>query len=71
MLSGEIHNKFSKQKLNTKRSTETVIIEAGDHLYWKLWDKGFIQAQAYILRRDIYYQDNISAMKLKSNGLSS
>ena len=66
-----IYNKCSKQKINTKRSTETEIIGVGDYIPWTLWAKRFLQAQDYVLRRNIFYQDNMSAMRLKSNRLKS
>ena len=68
---GAIHNKCSKQKLNAKSSTETEIIGASDYIPWTLWAKRFLQAQGYVLKRNIFYQDNMSAMRLESNGLKS
>ena len=62
---GAIHIKCSKQKVNTKSSTETEIIGSSDYIPWTLWDKRFLQAQGYILRRNIFYQDNMRAMRLK------
>ena len=62
---GSIHSKCSKQKLNAKRSTETEIIGASDYIPWTLL------AQGYVLRRNVFFQDNMSAMKLESNWLKS
>ena len=59
---GSIHNKYSKQKLNAKSLTETEIIGASDYIPWRLWAKRFLQAQGYVLRRNIFYQDNMSTI---------
>ena len=68
---GAIHNKCSKHKLNETSSTETEIIGASHYIPWTLWAKRFLQAQGYILRRNTFYQDNMSAMRLESNRLKS
>ena len=68
---GAIHNKCSKQKLNAKISTETEIIGASYYIPWTLWAKRFLQAQGYILRRNIFYKDKMRAMRLESNGIKS
>ena len=36
-----------------------------------MWAKRFLAAQGYILRRNIFYQDNQSAMRIESNGQRS
>ena len=68
---GAIHSKCSKQKLNTKISTETEILGPSDYIPWTLWAKRFSQTQGYVLRNNIFYQDNMSTMRLESNGLKS
>jgi hypothetical protein len=68
---GVIHSKSSKQKLNTKSSTESEIVGASDYIPWTLWAKGFLQHQGYTLDRNIFYQDNESAMKIEKNGRKS
>ena len=55
---GVIQGKASKQKLNTKSSTETEIVGAIDYIPWSVWTKRFLEGQGYILRRNIFYQDN-------------
>ena len=68
---GILHHKSSKQKLNTKSSTETEVVGASDYMSYTLWMKRFLKGQGYELKRTIYYQDNESAMKLESNGWRS
>ena len=68
---GIIKGKASKQKLNTKSSTETEVVGASDFIPWTVWAKRFLAEQGYTLRRNIFYQDNKSAMKMESNGLRS
>ena len=36
-----------------------------------MWAKRFLEEQGYILKRNIFYQDNESAMKMESNGRKS
>ena len=67
---GVIQGKASK-KLNTKSSTETEVVGASDYIPWSVWAKRFLEGQGYILRRNIFYQDNQSAMKIESNGQKS
>ena len=68
---GDIQGKASKQKLNTKISTETEVVGASDYIPWSVWAKRFLEGQGYVLRRNIFYQDNQSAMKIESNGQRS
>ena len=68
---GILHHKSSKQKLNTKSSTETEVVGASDYITYTLWMKRFLNEQGYKVNRTIYYQDNKSAMKLESNGWRS
>jgi hypothetical protein len=64
---GVVHGKSSKQKLNTKSSTEAEVVGASDYIPWTLWAKRFLQEQGYNLKRNIFYQDNESAMKIEKN----
>ena len=68
---GIIQGKASKQKLNTKSSTESELVGASDYIPWTVWAKRFLEGQGYILKRNIFYQDNESAMKMESNGRKS
>ena len=71
MGTGAIQGKASKQKLNTKNSTESELVGASDYIPWTVWTKRFLEEQGYILKRNIFYQDNESAMRMESNGRKS
>ena len=68
---GVVNNRSSKQKINTKSSTETEVVGASDFLPWTIWTKRFMEEQGYQIRENIYYQDNESAIKLEKNGRKS
>ena len=40
---GIIQGKASKQKLNTKSSTETEVVGASDYIPWTVWAKRWLQ----------------------------
>jgi hypothetical protein len=61
----------SRQKLNTKSSTEAEFVGASDYLPNTLWTKMFLEAQGYQMRELILEQDNEAAMKLEVNGRAS
>ena len=47
MGTGIIHTKSSKQKLNTKSSTEAEIVGTSDYLPYNVWMKNFMETQGY------------------------
>ena len=61
----------SKQKINTKSSTESEVVGASDFLPYTIWASYFLSAQGYKLHRNIFYQDNTSAINMLKNGMSS
>jgi len=63
--------KSSKQKLNTKSSTEAELVWASDYLPNAIWTKFFMEAQGHHIRECILEQDNESAIKLEKNGRAS
>ena len=63
--------KSSKQKLNTKSSTEAELVGASDYLPNTIWTKHFLEGQGYKLESNIFSQDNQSAIKLEKNGRAS
>jgi hypothetical protein len=65
---GIIHGKASKQRLNTKSSTETEVVRASNYLPYNMWMQHFMEAQGYTLDENMYYQDNQSAMCMEKNG---
>ena len=68
---GAVLCKSSKQKLNTKSSTEAELIGASDYLPNTIWVKMFLVAQGYAVNGNEFFQDNQSAMKLEKNGRAS
>ena len=68
---GAIMCKSSKQKLNTKSSTEAELVGASDYLPNTIWAKMFLEAQGYKVQENLFLQDNQSAMKLEVNGRAS
>ena len=65
---GTLYSKSTKQKLNTKSSTEAELVGASDFLSQTIWTKNFIEAQGFTIERNEFFQDNMSAMKLEQNG---
>jgi hypothetical protein len=63
--------KSSKQKLNTKSSTEAEVVGASDYLPNTMWMQMFLAEQGYKLEESVLEQDNESAMKLEKNGRMS
>jgi hypothetical protein len=63
--------KSTKQKLNTKSSTEAEFVGASDYLPNTIWVKMFLQAQGYDIEENTFEQDNESAIKLERNGRTS
>ena len=68
---GAAMSKSSKQKLNTKSSTEAELVGASDYLPYSIWAKKFLEAQGYPLTENVFYQDNESTIKFEKNGRKS
>jgi hypothetical protein len=64
-------NTSTKQKLNTRSSTETELVAADDFMPIILWTNYFLEAQGYGHQDTILFQDNQSAMLLEKNGRRS
>ena len=71
MGEGIILLRTAKQKLNIKSSTESEIVGASEYLPWCLWLQYFMITQGYKINKNLFYQDNESAIKLEKNGKSS
>ena len=65
---GFIYSKSSKQKINTKSSTEGELVGASDMLSQIIWTRYFLAAQGYDIKSNVLFQDNQSAMLLEQNG---
>ena len=68
---GVINSKSSKQKINTKSSTEAELVGASDFVSHTMWTSWFLKDQGYVVESNIFYQDNQSAILLEKNGRSS
>jgi hypothetical protein len=68
---GTITSISTKQKVNTRSSTESELVAHDDVVSKILWSKQFIEAQGFTVNANIVYRDNTSAMKLKENGKAS
>ena len=60
-----------KQKINMKSSTEAELVGVDDSLGYILWACYFMQEQGYDMDPLLLYQDNMSAILLKTNGRTS
>ena len=61
----------TKQKLNTRSSTESEIIAVDDCMPSICWTRYFLLEQGYGVEENILYQDNRSAILLERNGKAS
>ena len=68
---GTVMCKSTKQKLNTKSSTEAELVGASNYLPNTIWVKMFFRAQGYKILATKFAQDNQSAIKLEKNGRAS
>lgn len=83
---GAVISMSTKQKLNTKSSTEAELVGVDDALPFNIWSHYFLKWQGYhsmginpntsekqgvLGERNILYQDNTSSIKLENNGKAS
>ena len=61
----------TKQKLNTRSSTETELVGADDFMPAICWTRYFLEAQGYRISDNVLFQDNTSSILLEKNGKSS
>lgn len=75
MGKGCIYGNSSKQRLNTKSSTEAellLLVGVSDLLPQQvIWTRHFLMAQGYQINESVVYQDNQSAILLEKNGRAS
>ena len=69
--SGTVYSKSSKQRINTKSSTEAELIAASDMTNQILWTKYFLEEQGFKIEENYLYQDNQSAILMEKNGTLS
>ena len=61
----------TKQKLNTRSSTESELVGVDDMMPSILWTRQFLKSQGYKVNDNVIFQDNKSTMLLERNGKSS
>jgi hypothetical protein len=61
----------TKQKINTRSSTEAELVGADDFMSVICWTRYFMKAQGYDVSDNILFQDNQSAILLEKNGKAS
>jgi hypothetical protein len=61
----------TKQKLNTRSSTETEIVGADDFMPAICWTRYFMKAQGYYVKDNVLFQDNEISILLEKNGKAS
>jgi hypothetical protein len=66
--SGTVHAKSSKQKINSKSSSETELIGLSDYLSQVVWTQHFLMSQGYELEPATIFQDNTSTMAMVEKG---
>jgi hypothetical protein len=71
MGQGDVMSMSQKQKLNARSSTEADLIAADEVVGSMIWTKNFLESQGYPIKENILYQDNRSAILLKSHGHKS
>ena len=57
--------------MNTRSSTEVEVVATDEIISPMIWTQLFLEAQGYPVKENILYQDNKSAMLLKTNGCKS
>ena len=65
---GAIISGSTRQKINTRSSTETELVAADDFMPMLLWTNYFLKDQEYKSSETVLYQDNQSAILLDKNG---
>ncbi|KAG7352856.1 reverse transcriptase RNA-dependent DNA polymerase [Nitzschia inconspicua] len=68
---GSVYSMSTRQKLNTRSSTEAELVGVNDAMSLILWTRHFLEAQGYIVEKNVVYQDNESAILLEKNGRHS
>ena len=68
---GVLMPQSSKQKLNTKSTTESEISGGSDYIPRVIWSGLFLKHQGIILKSSDFNQDNQSSMTLIENGVRS
>ena len=68
---GALHTKSTKQKLNTKSSTEAELVGVSEYLPYHIWLINFLEYQGYKVKKKLLFQDNESTIKMEVKGRNS
>jgi len=68
MGKGSLYSTSTRQKINTKSSTEAELVGVDDEMPMILWTKYFLETQGYQVKDSSISQDNQSAILLKKMG---
>ena len=68
---GSVYSASTRQKINTKSSTEAELVGVDDVMPLILWTRYFLDAQGYDVKENKVFQDNQSAILLEKNGRRS
>jgi hypothetical protein len=68
---GVMSSVSTKQKVNSRSSTEAEFIAVDDIISKVLWTKLFLENQGVEIFENIIFRDNQSAMKMELNGKAS
>jgi len=68
---GSVFSMSTKQKINTKSSTESELVGVDDGMPMVIWTRRFLEEQGYVVTDNVIYQDNQSAILLERNGRAS
>ena len=68
---GVLFSKSTKQKLNSKSSTEAELATSSEVLPQILWTRYSLEDQEVDVRESVLYQDNTNAIQLERNGKAS
>jgi hypothetical protein len=68
---GAMQSIARKQKMNVRSSMEGKLVAVDDAATMILWTKLFLEAQGYVVDKNIVYQDNKSTILLEANGKKS
>ena len=65
---GAVISSSTKQKVNSRSSTEAELNAVDDKVSKVIWMKRFIESQGFKIKLNVVYQDNTSTIKLLKNG---
>jgi len=68
---GAAYSMSTRQRINTKSSTEAELVGVDDAMPNIIWTQNFLRSQGYAVKGNVVYQDNQSAILLEKNGRAS